>query len=94
MPDNFLFTGQIPGMGTFGFGYVDDDSIDGNPEFAKYTSEQKAAIKAKMKELAERLMNGSGMQRISPQVMIQAEREMQNFVVNLDKNALPGKEAQ
>ena len=74
-------------MGMFGFGYVDDDTLDNNPEFAKYTPEQKEAIKAKMKEIAERFMNGSSNgKRISPQMMIEAEKEMQNFVSHL---ALP-----
>lgn len=83
MDDRFLFTGKIPGQGVFGFGYVDDDSLDNDPQFAKFSDSQKAAIKTKMKEMAEKIMS-SGQQNISPAMMIEAEKEMQKFVANLD----------
>ena len=77
MNDKFLFTGQIPGMGNFGFGYVDDDSISNDPRFANYTQEEKKQIKAKMKEIAERLM--ANPMKVSMQMVIQAEQEVESF---------------
>ena len=64
-------------MGNFGFGYVDDDSISNDPRFANYTQEEKEQIKAKMKEIAERLM--ANPMKVSMQMVIQAEQEVESF---------------